>query len=95
MDPAQLEKAIHDGIAAALEAQLPIAVQSAVDAAVNSKVKKLSDDMQPLVNAYGKWLTGRRMVIVAFGVLIALGSIIQSGQALWEIVQHYFVIRIK
>ena len=89
MTPADIEKAIHDGIAKALQQQLPLAVQSAVDTAVNGKVKALSAQMQPITEAWNKWLSWKRVAIVGVGMFLAFGSFIQSAQAIWGVVQSH------
>jgi len=102
MTPDDIQKAIHEGIEAALKSQLLPAVQTAVDSAVNGKVNALSrkvdtlvDQTTPITQAYGKWLSARRNAFLAIGVLIAIGSFIQSVQAVWGIVSNYFSVGIR
>jgi hypothetical protein len=93
MDPADIEKAIHDGIAMALESQLPVAVQTAVDSAVNGKIKALSEKMSPIADAYNKWLSWKRVAVVGIGVFLALGSFLSTATDLWGLLSAHFVVK--
>ena len=93
MTPADIEKAIHDGISKALQSQLPLAVQSAVDVAVNGKVKALSAQMAPIADAYNKWLSWKRVAVVGVGMFIAIGSLISTAQELWGLLSPHVTVR--
>jgi hypothetical protein len=102
MTPDDINKAIHEGMEAALKAQLPLAVQTAVDSAVNGKVNALRTEVaalrtevSPMTNAYGKWLSARRNAFIAIGLLIAIGSFIQSVEAVWGIVTNYLFVGVR
>ncbi len=95
MTPDDIQKYIHDGVEAALKSQLAPAIQTAVDSAVNGKIKALDAKVSPMVDAYGKWLSVRRNAFVILGLLIAIGSFIQSVQAVWGLVTTYFSLGVK
>lgn len=88
-----IEKAIHEGIAKALQDQLPLAVQSAVDVAVNGKVKALTAKISPIAEAYDKWLSWKRVAAVAVGMFIALGSLISTAQVLWSAASAHLTLK--
>jgi hypothetical protein len=93
MNPDDIEKAIHDGIAKALEAQLPIAVQTAVDASVNGKIKALDAKMTPIVNAWGKWTGAKRQALTIIGIIIGIGSLMTTAETLWSFVTGHIMLR--
>lgn len=105
MDQEQIEKAMHDGIAKALESQLAGAVQMAVDQAVNGKVKALSKQindltneegtgkLDPIVMAYGNWLTWRRTAAMGLGFMLAIGGLISTVQTIWGLLSQHLVVK--
>ena len=93
MTPEHIQKAIHDGIAAALANQLQPAVQTAVDAAVNGKITKLAHDVAPLVTVYNSYLSWKKGAIIWVGILLAIGGFIQAVQAIWSLTTHYVVLK--
>lgn len=96
MTPDDLEKAIHAGISKALQEQLPVAVSSAVEVSVNHKIDGLRKEIAPITEAYKKWISLRRISLVAFGVFLAIGGAIQSAQAGWAVlegIRNHFVIK--
>jgi hypothetical protein len=102
MKPEDIQKYIHDGIESALKSQLQPAIQVAVDGAVNGKVNALTkkvdalvDQTAPITQAYGKWLSARRNAFLVVGLLIAIGSFIQSVQAVWGLVTTYFSVGVR
>jgi hypothetical protein len=88
MTPEDIEKAIHDGISAALTQQL----QPAIDKAVNGKVKALSNQMTPITEAFDKWNSWKKGVIILLGMFVAVGSFIQSAETFWTAFTHYLTI---
>jgi hypothetical protein len=95
MTPDDIQKYIHDGVEAALKSQLAPAIQTAVDTAVNGKIKALDAKVSPMVDAYGKWLSVRRNAFVIIGVFIAIGSVVQTVETLWTIVTNYLTFGVK
>jgi hypothetical protein len=95
MKPEDIQKCIHDSMEAALQSQLPRAVQTAVDPAVNGKIKALDAKVTPMVDAYQKWMSARRAVFILIGVFIAIGSFVQSVEAVWTVVSNYFTLTVK
>lgn len=93
MRPEDIQAAIHDGIAAALATQLPIAVKTAVDTAVNGKITKLAADVAPLVNVYNSYLSWKKGALIWVGILLAIGGFIQALQAIWSLTTHYVVLK--
>jgi hypothetical protein len=93
MTPDDIEKAIHDSIAKALQSQLAPAVQTAVDAAVNGKVKALSAQMQPITEAWNKWLSWKRVAVVGVGMFIAMGSLISTAQQFWSFLSPHITVK--
>jgi len=91
MTPDEIQKAIHDGIAAALGSQL----QPAIDAAVNGKVNALRTQMTPITDAFAKWASWKKGVLVLIGMFVAIGSFIQSAEAVWGAFTHYFTITLN
>src|SRR3954465_4924582 len=71
-------KAIHDGIARALQDQLAGAVSAAVKTNVNGKIDGLRKDIRPLLEAY---ITGSKRLIFWIGsAVIGLGAFIAAVQ---------------
>jgi hypothetical protein len=95
MDADEIQTCIHDGIAKALADQLPIAVNNAVNASVNGKIKALDEKVTPMVNAYNSWLTTRRAVIIVLGFFLAVGGLIQSAQTFYGLITNYFTISLR
>lgn len=95
MTPDDIQKYIHDGIAAALAEQLQPAVKSAVDTAVNGKITKLANDVAPLVGVYNSYLSWKKGALIWIGVLLALGGFIQAIEAIYGIVSNYFTITVR
>jgi hypothetical protein len=95
MTPDDIQKAIHDGIAKALAEQLPLAVATAVNASVNGKVQAMRNDLKPITDAYSNWLSWKRIALMSFGVVLAIGGFIQAAQALYGIVSNLFVISVR
>ena len=95
MNADEIQKCIHDGVSAALAAQLSVAVNNAVNASVNGKIKALDEKVTPMVNAYNSWLTTRRAVIIVLGFFLALGGLIQSAQTFYGLITNYFTISVR
>ena len=105
MDPKVLEEMMNTAVANALQVHLPAAVQTAVDKAVNGKVNKLTatlasitndegtGKLDPLTNAWNKWLSTRRIGMVAFGVIIALGGLITAAETTWQFIAAHFAVK--
>lgn len=93
MTPEDLDKTIHSAVAKALECQLPAAVSAAVTASVNGKIDALRKEFSPINEAWAKWLSWKRTVGVVFGIMLAIGGLISTVQALWAIVAGHLVIK--
>jgi hypothetical protein len=95
MTPDEIHNSVNAAVAQALQDHLPAAVQTAVDKAVNGKIKALDAKVTPMVEAYDKWISLRRFAIVVVGFFFAIGGAIQSAEAVWSVVTHYFTVGIK
>src|ERR1700741_1606143 len=105
MTPEDLNKTINEAVAKGLQEHLPVAVSTAVTASVNGKIDGLAKKMNnltndegtgkidPIIAAYGAWLTWRRMGAISLGIFLAFGGLIQAAQAVWGIVQGHLVIK--
>jgi hypothetical protein len=95
MNPEDIQKCIHDGIAKALADQLPTAVSAAVNTAVNGKIIKLTNDVAPLVKVYNSYLSWKKGALIWIGILLAIGGFIQAAQAVYGVVSNLFVISVR
>ena len=93
MTPDDIEKAIHVAVQNALACELPAAVNTAVEAAVNGKVKALATQMKPITDAYTKWLSWRRGAAIFIGAIIAIMGFVNALQEGWGFVTSHFVVK--
>jgi beta-lactamase regulating signal transducer with metallopeptidase domain len=85
MNPEDIEKAIHDGIARALQEQLAPAVSAAVTISVNGKIDGLRRDVKPLLEAYATYTGSRRLIFWIGGAVIGIGSFMVALQQIYQI----------
>lgn len=89
MDPADIEKAIHEGVARALQDQLAPAISAAVTISVNGKIDGLRKDVRPLLEAYATFTGSRRLIFWVGGTIIAIGSFIAALQQIYLITSSH------
>jgi hypothetical protein len=93
MNPDDIEKAIHDGIARALQDQLAPAISSAVTISVNGKIDSLRKDVKPLLEAYATFTGSRRLIFWVGGAIIGIGSVIAALQQIYQLAFSHIVIK--
>ena len=93
MKPEDIEKAIHDGIAKALEQQLAPAIAAAVNTSVNGKIDGLRKAVNPLLEAYEAFTGSRRLIFWVGGAIIGIGSFMVAVQQIYQIAFSHVVIK--
>jgi hypothetical protein len=94
MDLSEEEKvAIQSQVNDAIQTALTNQLLPAMKIAVNGRIDDFRKEMQPLIDAYGNWLSWKRMSITILTVLIAVGGFIQGIGDLWHLATTYFTIK--
>jgi hypothetical protein len=93
MNAEDIEKAIHDGVAKALEQQLAPAISAAVTISVNGKIDGLRRDVRPLLEAYATFTGSRRLIFWIGGAIIGIGSFMVAVQQIYQIAFSHVVIK--
>lgn len=93
MNPEDIQRHINEAVMAALKEHLPQAVQTAVDTAVNGKVKALSEKMTPIAEAYDSWLSTKRLAATAVGLFISVGGLIAAAEAFYGFITGHFTLK--
>jgi hypothetical protein len=93
MNPDDIEKAIHDGIAKALESQLAPAVAAAVTVTVNGKIDGLRRDIKPLLDAYTAYTGSKRLIFWVGSFIIGLGAFIAGVQQIYQAGASHIVLK--